>query len=311
MLALVIVRVWLGETMNNFMIGQYGSFDYYKFNRDFKDVFFGIEACLFAQEKDTLNLIKESQEKGFQIGIHFPFRSENVKVRDALFLDQNKKTREDAYNWIENELEYLTSVNPAYVLFHYPKPVILDDRVDWSKWRFTNPSEFVYESNYSFEELKEYSEYLFEWLSQKSEQFNFTPVLEFDGINQYVYHNDFLVDLLEKYKNIKLCLDTGRLHLQDKLDPNFDATSTIKKYAKYAKLIHLWNVQVNEQVEHSHFPVLPELKPEDGWAPIEVYLRIIKQENKNVKILFEHRSDLISEEDLERCYSWVDDILNH
>ncbi|NDI35466.1 sugar phosphate isomerase/epimerase [Chengkuizengella sediminis] len=297
--------------MNNFMIGQYGSFDYSKFNRDFKDDFFGIEACLFAQEKDTLNLIKESQEKGFQIGIHFPLRSENIKVRDALFLSQNKKTREEAYKWIQNEMEYLTLVKPAYVLFHYPKPVILDDRVDWSNWRFTDLSEFVYESKYSFNELNEQSEQLFEWLSQKSEQFNFTPVLEFDGINQYVYNTDFLIELLEKYNNVKCCLDTGRLHLQDKLDPNFDAKSTIKKYARFAELIHLWNVQVNEQVVHSHFPVLPELKPEDGWAPIEDYLRIIKQENKNVKILFEHRSDLISDEDLERCYLWVDDILNH
>jgi len=36
---------------------------------------------------------------------------------------------------------------------------------------------------------------------------------------------------------------------------------------------------------------------------------LIANENKNVKILFEHRSDLISEEQLDRCYTWVDSLL--
>ncbi len=33
-------------------------------------------------------------------------------------------------------------------------------------------------------------------------------------------------------------------------------------------------------------------------------------ENKTVKIQFEHRSDLISDADLERGYRWVDEVLN-
>ncbi|MDP5274220.1 sugar phosphate isomerase/epimerase [Chengkuizengella axinellae] len=296
--------------MHHFLIGQHGSFDYHKFKRDFKDDFYGIEACLFSGQKDTLNLLKESKERGFQIGVHFPFRSENVKVRDALFLDQNEKTREKAYRWIQEELEFLTSMNPSYVLFHYPKPVLLDDRVDWSNWRFTDPSEFVFESSYSLDELIEHSESLFQWLTEKSEEFHFTPILEFDGLNRYVYETDFLEKLFEKYNHVKLCLDTGRLHFQDKLDPYFDPKTIIKKYGRFADLIHLWNVKVNKKIEFYHYPVLPELQPEDGWAPIEEYLGIIKKENKNIKILFEHRSELISDEDLERCYSWVDGIMH-
>lgn len=113
-----------------------------------------------------------------------------------------------------------------------------------------------------------------------------------------------------RYPRIKLCLDTARLFLQDKLDPYFDARAILRKFTRYAGLIHLSNVQVNDSVHNSHNPVLPELSPQDGWAPIEDYLRIIREENSDVKIMFEHRSDLISEEQLQRCYLWVDGILN-
>ncbi|MBK1813212.1 hypothetical protein JHL18_21550 [Clostridium sp. YIM B02505] len=38
--------------MKNFMIGMYGKFDSRKFHRDFRDNFYGIEACLFEHESD-------------------------------------------------------------------------------------------------------------------------------------------------------------------------------------------------------------------------------------------------------------------
>ncbi|GAB1528946.1 hypothetical protein YSY22_03680 [Brevibacillus formosus] len=63
-------------------------------------------------------------------------------------------------------------------------------------------------------------------------------------------------------------------------------------------------------VEFVHFPVLPEWKPEEGWAPIEDYLTIIRKENPHVKIMFEHRSDQVTDEQLERCYRWVKDLLS-
>ena len=92
-------------------------------------------------------------------------------------------------------------------------------------WRFVDNSEYTYESEYSYDEsaysydeFKKNSEYLFKWLSEKSGEYNFIPVLEFDGLNKYVYEGNYVEGLLEKYKSIKICLDTGRLHLQHKID---------------------------------------------------------------------------------------------
>lgn len=232
---------------------------------------------------------------------------DRVILRDQQFLSLDEDIRKNAYKYIEDELEYIRDkgMKPEYILFHYPKPVILKENFNMDNWRFEDKSEYVYEKDYHFNEFKKYSEKLFSWLSEKSFQYNFIPVLEFDALNKYVFNDDFLETLLEKYKRVKICLDTGRLHLQNKIDSNFDEKEIIKKYAKYTEVVHLWNVKVSGNLENNHFPALPNLKVEDGWAPIEEYLSIIAKENANVKVMFEHRSDLISDEELEKCYSWI------
>ncbi|RXZ78815.1 sugar phosphate isomerase/epimerase [Paenibacillaceae bacterium] len=297
--------------MNRFMIGQYGAFDENKYIQDFKAGFYGVEACLMPEDEID-KLLARSQADGFRIGVHFPLRAGVSKLRDALFLSKDRTVRMQAYDLVERELAFLAAMRPEYVLFHYPKPVILDDRVDWSEWRFADRSEYEFESSYSLDELNEMSEALFVWLSSKGDEYHFTPVLEFDALNLYVYEDSFLEQLLEQHNTIRLCLDTARLYLQERLDPFFDSKAVIRRYAKFAATIHLSNMQINEnnRIIHSRYPVLPTQDPHEGWAPIEAYLQIIKQENKSAKIMFEHRSDLVNEDELWQCYQWVDGLLS-
>ncbi|MNF98007.1 hypothetical protein D3C84_808540 [compost metagenome] len=232
-------------------------------------------------------------------------------MRDALFLANDPETRSGAFSWVQSELDYLKSVKPAYILFHYPKPVILDERVDWHSWRFADTSEYIGENEITFEALIERTDVLFQWLTDMSEAYDFIPVLEFDALNRHIYETTFLEELLVKYPVIKLCLDTARLYLQEKIDPFFDAKKVIHKFARFTYSFHLSNVQVKETITNSRHPVLPELDPGDGWAPIEEYLEIVAEQNDQVKIMFEHRSDLISEEQLNQCYDWITRLLNN
>ncbi|MGB7603937.1 MAG: hypothetical protein WBL93_00515 [Lutisporaceae bacterium] len=296
--------------MKNFLIGQHGEFDQSKQNRDFRQGFFGVEACLLKSEEDIKRLQSEALEHKFQIAVHFPLRAGRSKLRDALFMSLDKDIREGAFLLIEEELKYLRQINPKYVLFHYPKPVVLDDTVDWSHWRFADSSEYIYQSSYSYDEFKEKSEYLFDWLTNKSEEYNFTPVLEFDALNKYIYKTTLLEELLARYPKLKLCLDTGRLHTQSKLDSNFDVEDIIRRFAKYTEVVHLSNNRVTDKVEYNHYPVLPKLNPKDGWASIDRYLQIIHEENKNCLFLFEHRSDLITDDELNECYEWVESLVS-
>lgn len=47
-----------------------------------------------------------------------------------------------------------------------------------------------------------------------------------------------------------------------------DEKEIIRKFARYTEVVHLWNVKISGNLENNHFPALPSLKVEDGWAPI-------------------------------------------
>lgn len=294
---------------NNFMIGMVYSYDFARFQMEFKHDFFGIEACMLSTEEDIENLRDEAINKNFKYGIHYPLRRGLTVVRDALFLSLDDEVKRNAYELIENELKYIKQkgLTPIYVLFHYPKPVVLRDDFDLTNWRFDDRSEYIFESQYPEDLFVKNTEELFEWLSKKGKEYNFTPVLEFDGLNKYVIESDFLEKLLEKYQDIKMCLDISRLHFQHKVQKDFDETDIMRRFAKYSYILHLSNVCcANEEVGISHYPALEDLREEDGWAPIPKYLRIIRHQNPDVKIFFEHRSYLINNEQLNSCYNWID-----
>ncbi|MEK8130082.1 sugar phosphate isomerase/epimerase [Paenibacillus filicis] len=294
---------------HRFMIGQYGGFDDIKFARDFRRGFYGIEACLLASQEDVDKLHDAATLHSFTVGVHFPLRSGRSDMRDALFLAQDKLVREQAYAYAQSELDEIVPLKPAYVLFHYPKPVLLDERVDWTSWRFPDRREFAYASEYTLDELVQLSEELFAWLSARGEEYGFTPVLEFDALEPRLYEGGLIESLLDKYPRVRLCLDTGRLYLQECVDPYFQARDVLTRFAKYAEVIHLWTLRYTGQVEYYHWPVLPEQNPDDGWAPIADYLRIIARHNEGAHIQFEHRSDQISDEEMDRCYHWVEHLL--
>lgn len=296
--------------MKKFLIGQYGKYDFDKFNRDFRKDFFGIEAFMLNTEEDIDYLVAESEKHGFNIGIHFPLRAGLYKFRDPQFLSRIDDIRKDAFSCIEEELIYIMKkqLKPKHIVFHYPKPIILDGNVDWKNWKLTG-SEYAFESEYSYNELFIRSEYLFEWLSEKSIEFDFIPVLELDAISNYIHKTNLLEELLDRFDRIKLCLDTARLHAQDMTDNQFDPIDIIQRFSKYTEEVHLSNAKVTDRIEYYHYPVLPNLNPMEGWADIELYLSFVRRKNPNVKVMFEHRSDWISVEDLELCYSWVNKLL--
>lgn len=296
--------------MKNFLIGQYGKYDFDKHNRDFRKDFFGIEAFMLNTEEDIDNLVAESEKNGFSIGIHFPLRAGVYKLRDPLFLSIIDNIRVDAFKCIEEELIYITKkqIKPRHIIFHYPKPVILDGNVDWRNWRLTG-DEYAFEAVYSYNELFRRSKYLFEWLSEKSVKYNFLPVLELDAISKYIYKTNLLEELLDKFVRIKLCIDTARLHAQDMTETLFNPIDIIRRFSKYTEEVHLSNAKVTDCIKYYHYPVLPNLKPIEGWADIELYLKTFRQHNPNVKVMFEHRSDWISIDKLELCYSWVNELL--
>lgn len=100
--------------MKRFLIGQYGGFDEEKYAHDFRDHFYGIEACLFEEESSISRLIEEKNKKGFEVGVHYPFFSKHSKLRDASFLSLDLEVRSQAYQEIESECLKFHSFNQRF-----------------------------------------------------------------------------------------------------------------------------------------------------------------------------------------------------
>ena len=294
--------------MKRFMIGQFDRFDINRQNRDFRDYFFGIEVTQM-ESLAELQILKENiRNRNLKMGIHFPLLKNQWRARDPQYLSKDSRTYEESINYMDSEFARAEEFNPDYILLHYPKPVILDDNVDWSSWRFNDDTEYYYESEISYEYFEERSRNFFNILSEQGKKYNFTPVLELDGLNKYIYETNLLESLLDEYSNIKLCLDFGRIHLQDCMDDNFIGLNIVRKFGKYAHLVHLWNATVSE---NGHYPALKSLKVEDGWGDMEAYFKVLNEVNDNYKVLFEHKSHLISDAELEECYQWTYELVNY
>lgn len=77
------------------------------------------------------------------------------------YLSKDNTTYDESINYMENEFKRAEELNPNYILLHYPKPVILDDNVDWSSWRFYDDTEYYYESEISYRFFQERSRNFF------------------------------------------------------------------------------------------------------------------------------------------------------
>jgi sugar phosphate isomerase/epimerase len=92
------------------MIGQFGSFDPGKFNKDYRKGMYGVEACLMKSTDDISMLLSEIKRKGLELGIHFPLRAGVYASRDPLFLDPDPAIRKRAFRDMESELEFIRSM---------------------------------------------------------------------------------------------------------------------------------------------------------------------------------------------------------
>ena len=292
---------------NRFLIGHYGRYDRQKQTRDFREGFYGVELCSFNNEEDIKAIVKDATAQDFNYGIHLPLRSGRWRLRDAQYLSKSSQCQKESYSYMEDEIAYACKYHPDYILFHFPKPMLLDTRVDWSNWRFADSSEHYWENEYPYQLFLEECNNFFTWLRRQAELYKFVPVLEFDLVNKYIYNNEEFYQLFSAYPEIKVCLDIARLHVQRVLDKYFPVDCFIKQYARHTYLVHLSNVSVKKKI--NHYPALPTLDPDEGWADIKMYLQKIKSENNQFKLLFEHWSNAVNEQQLQECYDWITEIL--
>lgn len=299
------------KNMNDrFLIGQFEAFDLKRHTREHREGFKGIEVCQFTDIDDIKKFEEFMLMKGLSFGVHFPFRKGQWKYRDPQYLSHDNCVCKESYDFMEDEFKFIAGTEAEYIVIHYPKPVVLDRAVDWDKcWRFADETEYYYEDELPFKEFKNRSREFFGWLNSAADKYDIRVLIELDALNEYIYDTNLLNELFDEYRNVELCLDFGRLHLQHMIDNEFDAFKFIEQIGHNVTHVHLWNVKVANNVEGGHYPTLPELRPDDGWADIEEYFNALNEMSANYTVLFEHNAKAINDDELQRCYEWINKLV--
>lgn len=292
--------------MTEYLIGMHNYIDFKKFQRDYNSSeFTGIEFCNFASSEEIQEIVEFTKQNNIKIGIHFPLNRNCYKYRDPLLLSLDEVERKVALESLLAEIKVAKKIKAEYILIHFPKPMILDKNLNWHKCNFSIVDQPINEEEYPFHLFKKNAFELLNHLTQLSSDSGVQIVLELELLNKYLYEGEFFKELLDQFSNIKICLDSARLNVQSKIDPSFNCMKFVKQMAPYTYLVHLSNIKVSEIIEQGHHPVLKRLDINSGWFDIDTFLSIISENNKDIKILYEHRSDIINDNELSECYEWV------
>ncbi|MBN4063082.1 MAG: hypothetical protein COA82_07905 [Alkaliphilus sp.] len=294
-----------GGSFVNYYIGMHNEFDKSKFERDIIGKISGIELCNFKNISEVRAVKKLADQKNLKLGIHFPLLRSSYKYRDPMVTSVEKYEYEEAFQALEMELKFAKQIEAEYLLIHFPKPMVLDPRLNWSMLKF-GTHDAVYENELTSIEFITTCESAMDRLEKMSEIAGIPIVLEIEIINKWLYEKEWFVNLLDKYKNISICLDSARLHIQGVIDDNFDISQFVSRLSSYTKNLHIANIQVRNGVEKRHYPALPELKEQDGWCNIVQFTSSIEDRSKLQNVLYEHKSDSITLDELRECYSWIE-----
>lgn len=289
----------------SYLIGIYGQFDQAKFEREWRPWFTGVEISCLPSWDEAVKTIAFVKEQGLEFGIHFPLVKGRYGEFDPhpLISSFDPGVRSASFQAVRTALQEAKDLGAQYLLIHFPKPAIIQSDLDWSDWRFVQKGEVITEESLTPNKVERIANISFARLQELSQEVGVRLVLEMDILHAWFYQG-LIRRLYESCPGLGLCLDTGRLHLQRATDPAFDIVTFVRSLSPWLTNLHLWTVSIGHNKRGGHHPLLPELSDEDGWGPMAELLEAAVTANE-AYVLFEHRSDLISADDLERCYQWV------
>lgn len=292
-----------------FFTGVYGRFCPQQVLRETRPHFAGLEVSCLGSLHEAEAVATFARERQLGLGVHFPLvRSAGSDgAAHPLIMAKDDAVRGQALSAVAGGLETAASIGAEYLVIHFPKPSILSRSLDWSDWRFPQAGESMFEQDTSVAEQRRLAEVAFSTLDCLAKRSTVRIVLEHDILHSLFYQS-LLPELFAAFPRIGFCLDLGRLHLQQHTDPGFSGTRFIEQMLPFITNLHLWTVRLGENKQGGHHPILPHLRAEEGWGENEAYLRALSALNQ-ADVMFEHRSELVSEAELDCCYNWAESML--
>ena len=294
-----------------FMTGIYGAFNRAKTTREMRPGFHGFEVSCLQGTGEAKEVTDYACGNGLAMGVHFPL------IRDAYpavglhpwLTSRDEHIRRAGFEAINRDLDAANAIGAEYLVVHYPKPAVIDCNLSWIDWRFVQQGEAIDERTTSPAEQEDLSLAAFDRLSQLASQSRVRLAIEHDVLN-FMHYGPLnggaalLPRLFRQHPDLGLCVDTGRLHLLESTDTDFDALGFTSLMLPYITNVHLWTAKLGTNRFGGHHPLHPNLKEADGWGNMRGLLQILASLG-NAYVMFEHRADLITAKQLDECYSWV------
>ncbi len=298
-----------------FMTGVHGAFVAEKLTRETRSGFHGIEVSCLRDWDEVRQVTTFARDNGLAVGVHFPLIRDHypcVSLHPWL-ISTNEDVRNAGFQAVARDLEAACSLGAEYLIVHYPKPALLDERFDWSDWRIVSGGEAVDRRTTTRSQQEDLSYAAFDRLSLLARQTSAKLVVEHDILNAWHYESldqrALLPRLFSTYPGLGFCADAGRLHLQEATDPAFDAERFLSLMLPHITNVHVWNVQVGTNRFGGHHPARPCLNGRDGWGDIAGMLQVLASLQES-HVMFEHRADEVSDQELDECYAWVASLLS-
>ncbi|HHT9134221.1 MAG TPA: sugar phosphate isomerase/epimerase family protein [Candidatus Avalokitesvara rifleensis] len=145
-----------------------------------------------------------------------------------------------------------------------------------------------------------------EYLSELTETTGVPIHIEFAGYAGAFCKPEHFVEVISRYPNLGICIDTGHASNCAQLYGR-NYLNDIETMAPYARSMHLWNTKsIEHWRKHGHVPLHPSQCPTEGWVDIEKTLEITLNHNKDLKLIHEYRIANMADE-IAEGFGWIRD----
>jgi sugar phosphate isomerase/epimerase len=246
----------------------------------------------FSKTEDVTSLLKLSREKGIKISYHAPIFHQ-VDHAATYYLSRNFRLREATFEILEINMKMAQSLPSDYVVIHFTSKTMKNEEYE------------------SYEEMIKIAKRSVKRLSKLSENYGLKINLEYASYGDKFRDPDDWIELVKEYDNVGICLDIGQLFVNCKLQ-GCDFYEKLEEILPYTNVVHIWNVKEEDDLEKfGYIPVHPSQKPEEGWIDIERSLEIIKDQNREIPIIFEPNFSYSGEEYFSEGINWVNSIMEY
>lgn len=244
----------------------------------------------FSKSEDVTSLLKLAIEQDIKISYHAPVFHQ-ADPTATYYLSNNERLRDATFEILDINLRMAQCLPADYVVIHFTSKTMLNETYE-SKEQVMNLAQ---------ESLKR--------LDELSEKYGVKINLEYASFEEHFSDPKDWLNLIKLSYHVRLCLDLGQLY-KDCKNKDYDFYEKLRELLPYTRVVHIWNMkEIGDWEEKGYIPVHPSQDPADGWIDIQKAVNIIKEENRDIPIIFEPNFTYRGEEYFSEGIDWVNHLM--